>query len=318
MGGVAMRLHERVGRRLKLRDLRLLLAVAEWGTMAKAAAHLNLTQSGVSKAIGELEHTLGVRLFDRTAQGVEPTLYGRALLKGGVAVFDELRRSIDEIEHIADPGAGELRLGCTEPMSWGIVPTAINRLVERHPRLVFHVTQSDPAALRQRDLPERRIEVAIGRVVGPVPADDVDVEVLYHERVHVVAGAHSPWARRRKIRLADLVDEPWSLPTPDSYPRSLLTDAFAASGLAPPRVTVVAFSISLHTSLLASGNCLCVLPQSLLDFTRNLPLKILPVDLPLRPGPVGIMTLKGRMPSPAARLFIDRVRQITRSMSKAG
>lgn len=311
-----MKLHERVGRRLKLRDLRLLLAVAEWGTMAKAAAHLNLTQSGVSKAISELEHTLGVRLFDRTVQGVEPTLYGRALLKGGVAVFDELRRSIDEIEHIADPGAGELRLGCTEPMSWGIVPTAINRLVERHPRLVFHVTQSDPLALRQRELPERRIEVAIGRVVGPVLAEDVDVEVLYNERVHVVAGVHSPWAKRRKIRLAELADEPWSLPTPDSYPRSLLADTFEASGLRPPRVTVVAFSISLHAALLASGKLLCVLPQSLLDFAKNLPLKILPVDLPLRPGPVGIMTLKGRTPSPAARLFIDCARQITRSMSK--
>jgi DNA-binding transcriptional LysR family regulator len=79
-----MTLHDRVSHRLKLRDLRLLLAVVEWGSMAKAAAHLNLTQSGVSKAIAELEHTFGVRLFDRTAQGAEPTLYGRTLKRGGV------------------------------------------------------------------------------------------------------------------------------------------------------------------------------------------------------------------------------------------
>src|SRR5262245_61308863 len=79
----AMNLQDRVSHRLKLRDLRLLLSVMESGSMAKAAAHLNLTQSGVSKAIGDLEHTLGVRLFDRTARGVEPTLYGHALRKWG-------------------------------------------------------------------------------------------------------------------------------------------------------------------------------------------------------------------------------------------
>lgn len=310
-----MKLHDRVSRRLKLRDLRLLLAVAEWGTMAKAAAHLNLTQSGVSKAIGELEHTLGVRLFDRSAQGVEPTLYGRALLKGGAAVFDELRRSVDEIEHLTDPAAGELRIGCTEPMSWGIVPTAIDRLVRQHPRAAFQVTQADPVALRYHELPERRIEVAVGRIAGPVRDDDVDVEVLYQERVYVVAGAQSPWARRRRIKLADLVVEPWTLPTPESYPRSLLADAFQAAGLPAPRVNVVAFSISLHTALLAGGQFLCVLPHSLLEFAAKLPLKILPVKLPLRPGPVGIMTLKNRTASPLARRFIDTARQIARAMS---
>jgi DNA-binding transcriptional LysR family regulator len=76
-----MNLQDRVSQRLKLRDLRLLLSVLELGGMGKAAAHLNLTQSGVSKAIADLEHTLGVRLFDRTSRGVEPTIYGRALRK---------------------------------------------------------------------------------------------------------------------------------------------------------------------------------------------------------------------------------------------
>jgi hypothetical protein len=104
-----MNLHDRVNRRLKLRDLRLLLAVAESRSMAKAATRINLTQSAVSRAIGELEHTLGVRLFDRTAQGVEPTIYGRALLKGGVAIFGDLRTSVSEIEFLSDPTAGELR-----------------------------------------------------------------------------------------------------------------------------------------------------------------------------------------------------------------
>ena len=194
--GATMTLHDRVSHRLKLRDLRLLLAVVEWGSMAKAAAHLNLTQSGVSKAIAELEHTFGVRLFDRTAQGAEPTLYGRTLIKGSAAVFDELRQSVNSIEHLADPTSGELRVGCTEPMSWGIVPTVIDRLVQRHPRLSFHVAQSDPNSLRYRDLPARKIELAIGRIIGPVPDDDVDAEILYDEKAFVVAGTQSRWVGR--------------------------------------------------------------------------------------------------------------------------
>src|SRR5262249_1557172 len=124
--GGAMDLHDRVSRRLKLRDLRLLLVVAEWGSMAKAATHLNLTQSAVSRASRDLEQTLGVRLFDRTPQGVEPTRYGLALLKGGTAVFDDLRMSVNEIAFLSDPTAGELRVGTSEASGFGLVPVVID------------------------------------------------------------------------------------------------------------------------------------------------------------------------------------------------
>jgi len=306
-----MNLHERVNRRLKLRDLRLLLAVVEWGSMAKAAGHLHLTQSGVSRAIAELENTFGVRLFDRTAQGVEPTLYGRVLIRRGMAVFDELRQSVSEIEHLADPAAGELHLGCTEPMTWGVVPTVIDRLTQKYPRLVFHVTQADPGTLRYRELRERKIELAVGRVAGPILDDDVEAEILYEERPFVVAGVNSPWARRRTINLAELVNEHWTLPPTDSVARSLLEDAFRASGLPPPRISVVTFSITIHNTLLASGRYLAVLPGSMLQFSeKRMSLKALPIELPVRPGPVGIVTLKNRTLSPVAQLFVEHTREV--------
>jgi DNA-binding transcriptional LysR family regulator len=90
----------RVRRRLKLRDLDTLVAVAQCGSMAKAAAHLAMSQPAVSMAIADIEQTLGVRLLDRTAQGVEPNLYGRALLKWAAAVFDDVRQGINEIEFL--------------------------------------------------------------------------------------------------------------------------------------------------------------------------------------------------------------------------
>jgi len=307
-----MSLHDRVIHRLKLRDLRLLLALNDWGSMAKAATHLNITQSAVSKAIAELEHTFGVRLFDRTPTGIEPTTYGRALLKGGVAVFDELRQSVNAIEHLADPTAGELRLGCTEPMSWGIVPNVIDRLVRQHPRLIFHVTEAAPATLRYHELRERRIELAIGRVEGPISGDDIDIEVLYNEQYFVVAGRQSRWAGRRKIKLAELVDEPWSLPA-----STLVADAFQVSGLPPPRVNAVSYSIPLHNALVASGHFLTVMPRSMLQFSaERMSFKVLPVELPVRLTPVGIITLKNRTPSPVAKFFIDHAREIAKLLAK--
>src|SRR4026209_574397 len=123
---------DRIGRRLRPRDLHVFLAVAEKGNMAKAAALLAISRPVVSKTIANLEHTLGVPLLDRTPRGVEPTLYGRALLKRGLAVFDELRQSVKEIEFLADPTAGELRIGFSEISAAGLVPAAIDRLSRQY------------------------------------------------------------------------------------------------------------------------------------------------------------------------------------------
>src|SRR5689334_15954446 len=106
---------ERVGRRLKLRDLRILMTVVECGTMGKAAERLAVSQPVVSKAIADLEHALEVQLLDRSRRGVEPTPYGRALIKRGVAIFDEMRQGIEEIEFLSDPASGEVRIGATDP-----------------------------------------------------------------------------------------------------------------------------------------------------------------------------------------------------------
>src|ERR1700676_5591123 len=123
-----MQWNERIGRRLKLRDLHILLAVAKSGSMGRAASDLAVSQPAVSKAIADLEQTLGVRLLDRGPQGVEPTLYGRALLKRSVTIFDELKQSVQDLESLADPNSGEVRIGCSEPLGAGFVSEVIDRL----------------------------------------------------------------------------------------------------------------------------------------------------------------------------------------------
>ena len=98
-----MKWNDRIGRRIKLHDLHVLMTVAELGSMGKAAERLNVTQPSISKSVADLEHQLGVRLLDRTPRGVETTAYGRALLPRSMGAFDELRQGIKDIETLSDP-----------------------------------------------------------------------------------------------------------------------------------------------------------------------------------------------------------------------
>src|SRR5213075_1735695 len=126
-----MQLSDRIERRMKLRDLHILMTVVQAGSMGKAAERLNTTQPAISRSIAELEHALGVRLLDRHRQGIEPTEYGRALLDCGVAVFDDLRQGVKNIEFLADPAAGQVRIGCNPFLAASFVSTVIDRL-SRH------------------------------------------------------------------------------------------------------------------------------------------------------------------------------------------
>src|SRR3954451_4199907 len=183
----------RVGSRLKLRELNILLAVADAGSMAKAAMRLAISQPAVSRAIADMEHTLGVTLLDRSPQGVEPTQYGRALLKRGVAVFDELKQGVQDIEFLADPTAGELRVGSTPAMSEGIVLAVIEKLSRQYPRAVFHVVPGGLLALCD-DLRARRIELGFAQMPGAAPEEDMDQHALFADPLVVVAGLENPWA----------------------------------------------------------------------------------------------------------------------------
>ena len=233
-----MQWEERIGRRLKLRDLHILLAVVQWGSMAKAAAKLAISQPAVSKAVADMEYTLGLKLLDRGRRGIEPTVYGRALLRRALAVFDELKQTVEELEFLADPTSGELRIGSSEGMAAGFLPAIIDQLSRRYPRLVLNVSQAVLAAMQYRELRERSIDVLLGRIFVPFEEDDLDAQMLFDDQVVIVVGEASPWARKRRVTLADLVDAPWVLPPAGSVPSTLATEVFHAHGLDMPQAPV--------------------------------------------------------------------------------
>src|SRR5829696_8110407 len=179
--GVGMELSDRIGLRLKLHNLHVLMAVAEAGNMSKAAALLNTTQPAISRSIAELERTLGVRLLDRTPQGVDVTEYGRLLLHGGAAVFDDLRQVVKDIKFLADPASGELRIGCSHVLAVTFVPAVVQRVFQQYPRIVFRLVTATPESL-VRELNERNVDLLIAARVRSLVDERLEFEPLFDDR----------------------------------------------------------------------------------------------------------------------------------------
>jgi DNA-binding transcriptional LysR family regulator len=312
-----MQLSDRIGRRLKLHDLHVLMAVVQAGSMNKAAVTLNTTQSAVSRSISELERTMGVRLLDRNTQGIEPTAYGRALLGGGAAMFDDLRQAVKSIEFLTDPTAGEVRIACNPMLASSFLSTVIDRMSRRYPRITISVLIK-PAEMLHRDLSDRNVDFLVARKYYVDLADQrLDFEFLFAESYVIAAGAQNPLVRRRKIELAELINEPWTLPPPTHALGMVATETFRASGLKYPPGTVITAAPDMRISLLATGRFLSIFPDSVLKFPTGRPeIKVLPVKVPVRPVPNGIVTLKNRMLSPVARLFIEHAREVAKPLAK--
>ena len=191
----------------------------------------------------------------------------------------------------------------------------IDRLSRRYPQIVVLVIQANAETLDFRELRDRKVDLALARVSRSFVEDDLDVEILFDDPHRVVAGARSPWARRRKVTLAELENESWIFAS-NQVIRELITEAFKAQGLQLPREKVSASSILLRNHLLATGRFLTVLPDSVLRYNAKLwSLKALPVDLGVTPRSVAILTLKDRSVSPVVQLFVEHVRAVAKTMS---
>jgi DNA-binding transcriptional LysR family regulator len=293
------------------------MAVAQHGNMAKAADSLAISRPVVSKTIAELEHTLCVPLFDRNPQGVEPTLYGRALLRRSVAIFDELRQSVKEIEFLADPTSGELQLGCSDWAS-GAVGVAIDRLSRQYPRFTFDLMSAGDGATLLRELRSRNIELFVAILEDSFRKEDFDAEILYDDPLTVVADAQHPLVGRRSIELAELVNEAWALPPENTVSGAYIRDAFQKKGLAFPNTIVSTYSMMIQFNLVATARFITLLPQSMLEvMAKRVSIKALPVHLPATRRKMAIVVLKKRTLSPIAQLFIETVCAVEKPRTKS-
>jgi DNA-binding transcriptional LysR family regulator len=311
-----MKWSDRIGRRLKLHDLHILMSVAEAGSMGKAAARLAVSPPSVSKAISDMEHAIGVRLLDRTPKGVEMTAYGRALLQHGMGAFDELRQGIKAIESLSDPSVGEVRIGCPDVFTSGVVSAIIDRFSNQLPRVVVNVIETNNVTQGFRPLRDRTVDFLIAGFPKSLAEEDLELEFLYEDRPFIVTAQNSRWARRRKIDLAHLTSEPWLLPREGIFV-SLLMEAIKKAGVPVPKLGIRSYSVHQRMMLLTSGRFISAEVGSVLRFNADrFPIKVLPVNLAVNPWPVWIVRLKGRTVSPVVQSFLTCVREVTKAMAK--
>jgi DNA-binding transcriptional LysR family regulator len=223
---------------------------------------------------------------------------------------------VKKIEFLADPTAGEVRIGSTVFLAASFVSALVDRLSRRYPRIVFHLVTGYIDTLH-RELSDRNVDLLIVRSPGPITDERLHFEFLFDDSYVVAAGATNQWARRRRIEIAELVNELWVLPPRESVIGSIVTEAFRASGLGYPRVAVVTDSPHMRISLLATGRYVTIFPASALRFlARGSELKVLPVKLPMARRPNGIITVKDRALSPVAQLFIDCARELAKPLAR--
>ena len=309
-----MQWDERIGRRLRLKDLHTLQTVAEIGSMAKASARLSLSQPAISKAISDMEQTLGAPLLDRSSRGVELTECGRLLVERGRVIFDEVKQGVRDIEHVSDPTRGEVRVGTIGPVT-AVVSEIICRLTRKYPRITYHVTVSEPDTLR-RELRERALDVVLTRWNPRAESDDLAAEILYKSTLAVMANKSHPLVDRKRLDLADLMEELWALSPPDSFLGRIGADVFRRRKLPLPPTVMTTISTHMRLSLLASGHFLTLLPTTLLRHRSNSAwLRALNVDLSDSTGPVASITVRERRCGGAVKLFQEVSRAVCKEFA---
>jgi DNA-binding transcriptional LysR family regulator len=304
---------DRLGRRLRLKDLHTLQTVAEVGSMAKAANLLALSQPAISKAIADMEHVVGASLLERSSQGVELTESGRILVARGRVIFDEVREGLKDIEAVADPAQGNLRIGAADPLTI-VVAEIIADISSKYPRIDYQVTINDAdATLRQ--LRDRELDVVLTRWNPETTPDDLSCEILFHSPLAVLASKSHPLVKRRKLNLKGLMGERWTLSPPDSYFGRIVADVLRRKKLELPRSIVSTISIHMRVDLLASGDFISVLPTYILRHQGNSAwLRALDVNLN-EVGPIAAITLKKRRPAGTLSLFQETSRRVCKAIA---
>ena len=304
-----------LSRRLKLRQLLLLRALAASRNLRRSAAALNLTQPAATRMLQELEETLGVKLFERSTRGMVPTPYGEAMIRHAAAVLADLDSAREELSALSEGSHGRVAVGTLTSTASLLLPRAIARAKARAPRLEVTVQEGTHDHLLDALL-KGDLDLMLGRALSGAAQDSVTVEILYREEFRVVCGAGNPLARKR-ARLAELVDRAWILP-PSQVPLRQRLDALFLSQVGRrPADLVESISVLTNLTLLRESDALGVLPAETARHYAKLGLLAeLPVSLKGILGPVALVTRRNHARSPAAESFLALLRSVAQELHK--
>jgi DNA-binding transcriptional LysR family regulator len=301
--------------RLKMRQIRLLVALDEHRNVHRAAESLATTQPAATRLLGDLEKLLGLRLFERSARGLTPNAYGESLIRHARVVLSALDHSRDEINALLLGTTGKIVVGTLLVAAPMLVPRAVARFKVQHPRHTVLIREGTTATLVEA-LKQGQLDLVVGRAWADFAGEGLRFEAFYSEPMRVVARVGHPLARAGAIKLDRLAEWPWIFPPPETAFRKRLEAAFRQVGVGPPLSIVESMSILTNITLVRETDMLCVLPRDVArHYARSDGVRILDVKLPAPSGPVGIITAAGRALPPAASDLVQALREAARDVA---
>lgn len=299
---------DRVTTRLKLRQLRLLVAVGKHGNIQYAARELNVSQPSATKMIKDLELDFEVQLFERTNRGVVPTAFGAALIRHGKLIFAQISNAAQELDDLNEGNSGRIVIGTLLAASSHLLPLAIDQVLKERPRLAIKVVEGTNEVL----MPELRsgeIDLIAGRLPTHRHRDELVQEKLFDERILVVAGPHHPLSGREGLAFDALRKYGWILPPVETTLRRQVDQFFLKQNQYHPPFAIESVSYLTNRSLLRSRDYLGLMPAHVAaqDIASGL-LVQLDLTLPFGAGPVGVSYRRNGELSPAGEAMLQALR----------
>lgn len=294
---------------VKLRQLLMLRTVAECGALARAAELLHMSQPAVSKTIRELEDSLGERLFDRTAKGVVPTLFGQHVIRYANSLHAEIKRAAEDLTALRDGSSGRLTIGSYMVALPFLLPRALDIFYRGGDTARVSVIDGDKDKLLN-GLRSGEIDIVVGRMADPAEATEIRQVPLYFEPIVLVAGRHNPLATKPDLDAQDLAQQEWVMPHASSVARRPIHLFFIRQGLELPQRVIETVSFPLIRALLMQRNTVAALPWQIVrtDIEQG-SLVRLPLEMDYPALPVGIITLASDSPSPTVLRAIESLRE---------
>jgi DNA-binding transcriptional LysR family regulator len=295
---------------LKTRHLVLLVELGRQCSIMHAAQAANLTQPAASKLLSELEHALGVPLFERLPRGVVPTRYGEVLIRRAGASLAEMDAAHQEIMELISGLTGRVAVGTVMTPSISLLPEAVQLLKTKHSRVHISIDVDASKALVAR-LRAGELDLVIGRILDAESAAELNFEPLTDEPHSLIVRAGHPLMNTPNLRLENLVKEGWIVPPAGSILRDRLTALFISQGLDQPVETVETNALPMITNLLIGSDMMVALPEELVRPYLDIGLlKVLPYELGLRMDWFGIVTRKHHQLSPGAQAMLITLREV--------
>ncbi|KTC36905.1 MAG: LysR family transcriptional regulator [Pseudomonas sp.] len=295
--------------RLRLRQLRLMLALQEFGSLRRAADHIGMTQPAATKMLHEAEDLLGVELFERLSRGMRPTPFGETVIYYARMVFAELSGMREELVSLESGNLGRVTVGAIPALASGLLTRTIATLKQSHPRLSMSI-QVDTSDVLVQALLQEQLDVVLGRIPAGARAEELLFDSLGEEALCVIAGARNPLAQATQLDWAKLQDQTWVLQQHPSPMRSIVNQVFHNARVDIPSSIVETTSIMTLLSLVQQTDMIGVTPVSVVeDYPGRHLLAVLPIQFEARLPPFGLITRRQRIQSSAMQAFMDAVRQ---------